>query len=82
MPLQEKPYSSPTYMNPQWYHLQGSVGIRRRKYLWRLQAFSFGSNSGLGRPELMELGVQCLRKLDAGAKEDDVYEWVVAQCKK
>jgi hypothetical protein len=80
MPLQEKPYSSPSYSTPLWYK-KGSVGIRRRKGD-KKQIWSFGSKSGLGRPELMELGVQCLRKLDAGAKEDDVYEWVVAQCKK
>ena len=75
----DKPYISKKYAK-MWYKKYSSVGIRRKlgdgKQIW-----SFGSNSELDKDALMQLGDQCLQKLDDGMTEDAVKEWVLDQCK-
>ena len=81
MPLQdlEKPYRSLKYRH-EWYKLTSSVGMKQKTGA-KKQIWSFGGKSGLGRDQLMQLGVECLRKLDAGESEAVVKDWVVGQCK-
>ena len=82
MPLQEKPYSSLKYRH-EWYRLSSSVGMKQKLAAKKTkQIWSFGAKSGLGKDQLMQLGVECLKKLDAKMSEDDVKQWVVAQCEK
>jgi len=81
MPLQEKPYSSLKYRH-EWYRLSSSAGMKQKLGAKKTkQIWTFGAKSGLGRDQLMQLGVECLRKLDAGEGEAVVREWVVGQCK-
>ena len=77
--LQDVEYLGEKY-SKMWYKKNDSVGIRRR-FGDKKQIWSFGSQSALGKDALMQLGCQCLRKLDEGMAEDAVREWVVDQCR-
>ncbi len=79
MPLQE-PYRGKKY-NKMWYKNSHTVGIRR-KFDDKTQIWSFGGKKcGKGKEELLELGVQCMKKLDGGMDEETVKEWVDSECK-
>ena len=62
-----------------WYKKHSSVGIRR-KFGDEKQIFSFGNQSTLPKDALLELGGQCLQKLDGGMTEDAAKKWVLAKC--
>jgi len=76
--LQEKSYSSTKY-RLDWYKNTSAVGVRR-KFGDKKQIWSFGARSGLDKDVLMQLGVECLKKLDAEMAEADVRQWVVGEC--
>ena len=77
MPLQEKPYRSEKY-SKMWYKHSTSVGISR-KFCDKKQIWSFGSKSAMDQDAKMQLGVECMKKLDGGMSEEDVFEWVLAK---
>ncbi len=79
VPLQE-PYKGKNY-GQMWYKNFFSVGIRR-KFGDKKQIWSFGGRKpGKGKDSLVQLGVECLKKLDGGMEEKNVKEWVDSECK-
>ena len=69
------------YGKPMWYKNSSSVGIRQ-KFGKKQQAFSFGGRkSSLTKEALLELGDECVRKLNGGMSEADVKSWVKEQAK-
>ena len=77
MPLQD--YKGKKYRY-EWYKRTGSVGIKQ-KFGEKVQIWSFGSKSGMSEENLRKMAVECVKKLDAGKKPDDVRTWVLAQCR-
>ena len=81
MTLQEE-YSSENYGRPMWYKNANAVGIRRKKPGDIKQIFAFGGkHSPLDKDAMMQLGFECLKKLDGGMAEADVKDWVVKMAK-
>ena len=69
------------YGKPMWYKNSHSVGMRR-KFGDKKQVVSFGGRkSSKTKEQLMQLGVECVQKLNGGMAEAEVNTWAKDQVK-
>ena len=68
------------YGKPMWYKNTHSVGVRR-KFDDKKQIIYFGARSALTQEVLLEMGDECVKKLNGGMTEADVKAWAIEQCK-